>query len=64
MLAGVYPPRQAGQKTVTASSKYMFYQETLARFDHPFLLPSFESVVREKAVAIWLKSFRTWPRMR
>ena len=62
-IAGVYPPRHGKSKTLTPSSKYLWYQETLPRFDHPFLKPSFVSVVHEKSVAIWLESFRTFPRL-
>lgn len=56
-LANVYP--RGGS---TPSSEYLMYQETLRRFDHAFLLPSFHEVVHGQ-VGIWLESFRTWPRI-
>lgn len=52
----------------TASSKYLLYQEkghpphSGKPFDHPFLMPSYKSVLADDAVTIWLKSF-TWPRL-
>jgi hypothetical protein len=60
-LAGVYPPRRG--KTSTPSSKYLLYQETLSRFDHPFLVPAYRHVVATEGVGIWLSAFRTWPRI-
>jgi hypothetical protein len=57
-MANVFPPTQGGSSRSTPSSKYLLYQETLSRFEHPFLKPSFLKVVHEKAVQIWLKSFR------
>lgn len=61
-LTGVYPPRHGKSTTTTATSKYLLYQETLSRFDHPFLKPAFDAVVVGQ-VAIWLESFRAWPRI-
>ena len=54
--AGVYPPDGK-----TPSSKYLWYQEKLARFDHPFLQPAFDAVVRAEAMTKLLSAFR-WPR--
>lgn len=78
-LAGVYPPKEksttgrgtrsraksgtTGSRGSTPSSKYLMYQETLERFNHPFLVPAFRHVVAEDAVRIWLASFRIWPRL-
>lgn len=78
-LAGIFPPavtahtskgtrsRQSagtgGKRGTTASSKYLLYQETLERFGHPFLKPAYLQVVKEDSVAIWLSSFRTWPKI-
>lgn len=55
--AGVYPPE--GE---TPSSKYLWYQETLARFNHPFLRPAFDSVVRAEAMTRLLAAFKHWPK--
>jgi hypothetical protein len=78
-LAGVFPPanlsrtnkggrsRAASGTTSsrgkTPSSKYLWYQETVPHFDHPFLVPSFKAVVHEDSVRIWLESFRRFPRL-
>lgn len=58
--AGVFPPARQGP---TPSSKYLWYQETLDEFDHPFLKPAFISVVHTKGVATWMEAFRVWPRL-
>lgn len=52
-----------GPYSRTPSSKYLMYQETLARFNHPFLKPSFESVIKVDAVRLWLEAFHSWPRL-
>jgi hypothetical protein len=70
-VANVYPPTRArktsrkthGRGGATPSSMYGLYQETLGRFDHPFLVPSFNKVVGESAVSMWLQAFATWPRL-
>ncbi len=65
-IANIFPPAASstnGSRGSTPSSQYLYWQETLKRFDHPFLLPSFHSVVRQDAAAIWLRSFRSWPRI-
>jgi hypothetical protein len=71
-IAGVFPPKPRAKKGAgrhpassppTASSKYLLYQETLARFNHPFLKPAFDTIVGEQAVKIWLSSFRKWPKL-
>ena len=59
-VAGVFPPKREGKK---ASSKYLKYQETLPEFNHPFLKPSFLSVVQTEGVATWMAAFRVWPRI-
>ena len=53
---GVFPPDGK-----TPSSKYLWYQETLGRFDHPFLQPAFDAVVRAEAMTKILSAFR-WPK--
>lgn len=76
--AGVFPPAQTsstgkgtrsrakagttGSRGTTPSSKYLLYQETVGKFDHPFLKPSYDAVVTETSVAVWLSSF-TWPKI-
>jgi hypothetical protein len=57
--ANVYP-RYNGR---TPSSRYLYYQETDPEFDHPFLEPSFLSIIHEKGVATWMEAFRVWPRL-
>ena len=59
--ANVFPPRHG--KTDTPSSKYLWYQEKLDRFNHPFLLPSYHHVVSTQGVTSWLEAFRIWPRI-
>ena len=61
--ANVYPPRRGHEKKVTASSKYLWYQETLDRFNHPFLRPAFNQVVDRDGVRVWLAAFQIWPRI-
>lgn len=73
-LAGVYPPAMApmkGHKGVrrtgggkTPSSKYLLYQETLPRFDHPFLKPAANQIFADVMVAEWWHDvFDSWPRL-
>lgn len=57
-IAGVYPP--SGK---TPSSQYLKYQETLSRFNHPFLVPSFRAVIKDESVTLWLEAFRAWPKI-
>lgn len=52
-----------GTETGKPSSKYLWYQEKLSEFDHPFLVPSFIQVVSTDGVAIWMAAFRLWPRL-
>lgn len=76
-IAGIFPPasvahtgkgsrsRQAsgtgGARGSTPSSKYLLYLETV--WDYPFLKPSYDAVVADQSVAIWLESFGKWPRL-
>lgn len=62
-IAGVYPPRfrpGGPRRRSTPSSRYLWYQENLPRFDHPFLRPAFESVIHDDSVRLWLTAFRAW----
>jgi hypothetical protein len=39
------------------------YQEKQPQFNHPFLKPSFYSVISTSGVAMWMEAFRVWPRL-
>lgn len=76
-MAGYYPPAQVSQvgnrsrqaagtganRGKTPSSKYLMYQEKESQFNHPFLKPSYYSVVSTEGVAVWMTAFRIWPRL-
>lgn len=53
----------AGSRGKTPSSKYLYYQEKVPKFNHPFLVPSFIHVVHTEGVATWMAAFRIWPRL-
>lgn len=56
MAAGVTPPTGS-----TPSSKYGLYLETV--WNYPFLLPAWQTCVRDVAPALWRSEFTVWPRI-